>query len=54
LELHLHPPQQQVLISSLQRIGPDCQFILTSHSPYLETVTPAENEIRLPGGSPCL
>ncbi|WP_257460328.1 AAA family ATPase [Archangium lipolyticum] len=54
LELHLHPPQQQVLISSLQRIGPDCQFIVTSHSPYLETVTPSENEVRLPGGQPCL
>ncbi|WP_375769714.1 AAA family ATPase [Archangium gephyra] len=54
LELHLHPPQQQVLISSLRRIGPDCQFIVTSHSPYLEEVTPAENELRLPGGQPCL
>jgi energy-coupling factor transporter ATP-binding protein EcfA2 len=54
LELHLHPPQQQVLISSLQRIGPDCQFVVTSHSPYLEEITPTENEVRLPRGQRCL
>jgi energy-coupling factor transporter ATP-binding protein EcfA2 len=54
LELHLHPPQQQALIAVLQRIGPDCQFIVTSHSPYLEQVTPDEEEVRLPGGHRCL
>jgi predicted ATPase len=54
LELHLHPPQQQALLSALHRIGPDCQFIVTTHSPYLEQVTPDEEEIRLPGGHRCL
>jgi hypothetical protein len=54
LELHLHPPQQQALLASLRRIGPDCQFIVTTHSPYLESVTPNEDEIRLPGGQRCL
>ncbi len=54
LELHLHPPEQQALLAALRRIGPDCQFICTTHSPYLEQVTPEENEIRLPGGRPCL
>ncbi len=54
LELHLHPPQQQALIASLRSIGPDCQFLLTSHSPYLESVTPTEEEVRLPGGQRCL
>lgn len=54
LELHLHPPEQQSLMSSLRRIGPDCQFIVTSHSPYLESMTPAEEEVRLEGGPRCL
>ena len=54
LELHLHPPQQQALIAALHRIGPDCQFILKSHSPFLEQVTPDEEEVRLPGGHRCL
>lgn len=54
LELHLHPPQQQALLSALRQIGPDCQFIVTTHSPYLEQVTPNEEEIRLPGGHRCL
>lgn len=54
LELHLHPPQQQRLISSLRRIGPDCQFLVTSHSPYLESATPDEDEVRLEGGQRCL
>jgi predicted ATPase len=37
-ELHLHPPQQQSLYASLYKFAPDCQFILTTHSPYLEDV----------------
>ena len=31
LELHLHPPQQQALLQALRRIGPDSQFIITTH-----------------------
>lgn len=54
LELHLHPPLQQMLLSALRTIGPDCQFIVTTHSPYLEEATPDEFEIRLPGGRRCL
>ncbi len=54
LELHLHPPQQQSLNAALRTIGPDCQFIVTTHSPYLESVTPQEEEVRLPGGQQCL
>lgn len=54
LELHLHPPQQQALLSALPRIGPDCQYIITSHSPYVEQVVPDEWEVRLEGGRQCL
>jgi hypothetical protein len=54
LELHLHPPQQQGLLGMLRRIGPDCQFIITTHSPYLEGAIPDEHEVRLEGGRRCL
>ncbi len=54
LELHLHPPLQQMLLSALRTISPNCQFIVTTHSPYLEEATPDEFEIRLPGGRRCL
>jgi predicted ATP-binding protein involved in virulence len=54
LELHLHPPQQQALLSALRKLGPDCQFIISTHSPYLEKAIPEEEEIRLPGGRRCL
>jgi predicted ATPase len=50
LELHLHPPQQQALLRALPIIGPDCQYIITTHSDYLSDVIPAENEVILEGG----
>jgi predicted ATPase len=53
LELHLHPPQQQALLGALRNIGPDCQFIITTHSPYLKDVIPAEHEVRLEETVPC-
>lgn len=54
LELHLHPPQQQALLASLRKIGPDSQFIISTHSPYLVEVIPNEEEVRLEGGRRCL
>lgn len=54
LELHLHPPEQQRLLSALPRLGPDCQFIVTTHSPFLTDAIPNEHEIRLEDGSRCL
>ncbi len=54
LELHLHPPEQQALLAALRKVGPDCQFLVTTHSPYLESVTPSEEEVRLEGGQRCL
>lgn len=53
LELHLHPPQQQALFRALRRIGPGCQFILTTHSPAIEEVTPPEEKLRMEGGRLC-
>jgi hypothetical protein len=54
LELHLHPPQQQALLVALRKLGEDCQYIITTHSPFIEEVIPLEEEIRLRGGRGCL
>lgn len=54
LELHLHPPEQQSLLAALRKLGPDCQFIITTHSSYLTEVLAEEQIVRLPGGQPCL
>jgi energy-coupling factor transporter ATP-binding protein EcfA2 len=54
LELHLHPPAQQALYAALPKLGPDCQFIVTTHSEFLTGVIPLEQIVRLEGGRPCL
>jgi hypothetical protein len=54
LELHLHPPEQQRLLSALPKIGPDCQFIITTHSEFLSSAIPNEQEVRLEKGTRCL
>jgi len=54
LELHLHPPGQQRLLAALPRVGPDCQFIITTHSEFLSSAIPNEQEVRLDRGSRCL
>jgi predicted ATP-dependent endonuclease of OLD family len=54
LELHLHPPEQQMLLYALPKLGPDCQFIITTHSEYLTSAIPNEYEVRLEGGVRCL
>lgn len=54
LELHLHPPEQQRALAALPKIGPDCQFIITTHSEFLTSAIPNEQEIRLERGTRCL
>jgi energy-coupling factor transporter ATP-binding protein EcfA2 len=54
LELHLHPPAQQALLSALSKLGPDCQFFITTHSEFLTGVIPGEWEVRIRGGRLCL
>jgi predicted ATPase len=49
IELHLHPPQQQALLAALPKLGPECQFIITTHSPYVEDVLPEEEIVRMEG-----
>jgi len=50
LELHLHPPEQQRFLAALPRIGPDCQFLITSHSEFLSSAIPKEQRVRLERG----
>jgi predicted ATP-binding protein involved in virulence len=54
LELHLHPPEQQALLVALPRMAKDCQFIITTHSSFVEGSIPKEQETRLREGRLCL
>ena len=40
IELHLHPPMQQALLRALPYFGKDNQFIITTHSDYIEKIVP--------------
>ncbi len=47
LELHLHPPMQQALLMSLPKLGKNNQFIITTHSDYVESLVPDAHIIRV-------
>ncbi len=47
IELHLHPPMQQALIRALPKLGKNNQFIITTHSDYVEQLAPEAHIIRL-------
>ena len=42
IELHLHPQWQRLVIPSLQRVFPGCQFIVSTHSPQVLSSQEAE------------
>lgn len=35
IDLHLHPKWQKTIVSDLKRTFPNCQFIVTTHSPFI-------------------
>jgi predicted ATP-binding protein involved in virulence len=35
IDLHLHPLWQRTVVASLERTFPNCQFIITTHSPQI-------------------
>lgn len=43
IELHLHPSWQREIISALKRTFPNCQFIITTHSPQVVSNIQPEN-----------
>jgi len=47
IDLHLHPKWQRMVINKLPQVFPNCQFIVTTHSPHVITHTKPENLIRL-------
>lgn len=54
IDLNLHPPLAQSLLNALPTIGPDCQFMLTTHSEAVSTLCSPEETHRLEGGKLCL
>lgn len=43
IELHLHPKWQREIIAALKRTFPNCQFIITTHSPQVISNIKPEN-----------
>ncbi|GAA6620573.1 AAA family ATPase [Scytonema sp. NUACC26] len=43
IELHLHPKWQREIIPALTRTFPNCQFIITTHSPQVVSHVQADN-----------
>ncbi len=54
IDLNLHPPLAQSLVNLLPSLGPNCQFIYTSHSEAVSTIVSPEQVKRLEGGRLCL
>ncbi len=47
IELHLHPPMQQTFLRALPKLGKNNQFIITTHSDYIEQLIPEAQIVRL-------
>ncbi|NEP62444.1 MAG: AAA family ATPase [Symploca sp. SIO2G7] len=43
IDLHLHPQWQRLIIPTLLKTFPNCQFIITTHSPHVVTHVQPEN-----------
>ena len=43
IDLHLHPKWQRMVIPELARVFPNCQFLITTHSPHIITHVKPEN-----------
>jgi len=40
VDLHLHPNWQRVIVGNLNKTFPNCQFVLTTHSPIVISESP--------------
>lgn len=54
VDLNLHPPLAQRLVTSLSKIGHNCQFILTTHSEDVRNMVSPHEMYRIEGGRTCL
>ncbi|MDT9634392.1 AAA family ATPase [Pseudomonas sp. JV449] len=50
LELHLHPGWQRTVVANLRKTFPNCQFIITTHSPQILGELPVESVLLLKDG----
>lgn len=50
IDLHLHPKWQRTVVASLERTFPNCQFIISTHSPQIIGELPADGVILLKDG----
>lgn len=50
IDLHLHPKWQRTVVMSLERTFPNCQFIITTHSPQVVGELPPEAVLLLRDG----
>lgn len=50
IDLHLHPKWQRSVVASLERTFPNCQFIITTHSPQVVGELPPEALLLLRNG----
>ena len=50
IDLHLHPKWQRSVVMSLERTFPNCQFIITTHSPQVVGELPPEAVLLLRDG----
>ena len=50
IDLHLHPRWQRSVVASLERTFPNCQFIITTHSPQVVGELPPEAVLLLRDG----
>ena len=51
IDLHLHPRWQRTVMASLERTFPNCQFIVTTHSPQVVGELPPESVMLLKDGA---
>lgn len=51
LDLHLHPGWQRTVVAKLEKTFPNCQFIITTHSPQILGELPADAIMLLKDGT---
>jgi predicted ATPase len=54
IDLNLHPPLAQAMLTSLPGLAPGCQFLLTTHSEAISSIVSPHHIRRLEGGRLCL
>lgn len=45
IDLHLHPEWQKTIVGDLKKIFPNCQFVATTHSPFIIQSLSKEDEL---------